>query len=144
MGFTTSLPHPLPHPLRHDPTSPGAWTSRHLTLLDAPRLSLHHFSCSNRVVAPVERALLKVHGGMDPRDVDQVLLVGGSSRIPKVQQILQDLFPGILSRSPSLPPLPFSSPDPPVSLSLSVSHARASHAALESKLRYSYHVSLAG
>jgi len=26
--------------------------------------------------------------------VDQVLLVGGSSRIPKVQQMLQEMFPG--------------------------------------------------
>jgi molecular chaperone DnaK (HSP70) len=30
---------------------------------------------------------------MKPSDIDQVLLVGGSSRIPKVQQILQEMFP---------------------------------------------------
>ena len=42
---------------------------------------------------PVTRALDKVHGGMKASDIDQVLLVGGSSRIPKVQQILQEMFP---------------------------------------------------
>lgn len=47
-----------------------------------------------KLQAPVERALMKVHGGMDPRDVDQVLLVGGSSRVPRVQHILQEMFPG--------------------------------------------------
>ena len=46
-----------------------------------------------RVRLPVTRALDKVHGGMKPSDIDQVLLVGGSSRIPKVQQILQEMFP---------------------------------------------------
>ncbi len=30
---------------------------------------------------------------MKASDIDQVLLVGGSSRIPKVQQILQEMFP---------------------------------------------------
>uniref|UniRef100_A0A7S0MLZ7 Heat shock protein 70 n=1 Tax=Cryptomonas curvata TaxID=233186 RepID=A0A7S0MLZ7_9CRYP len=47
-----------------------------------------------RIKLPVLRALSKVHGGMQIEEVDQVLLVGGSSRIPKVQQILQDMFPG--------------------------------------------------
>jgi len=46
-----------------------------------------------RVRMPVLRALEKVHGGMKAEDIDQVLLVGGSSRIPKVQQILQEMFP---------------------------------------------------
>uniref|UniRef100_A0A7S4P8C8 Uncharacterized protein n=1 Tax=Guillardia theta TaxID=55529 RepID=A0A7S4P8C8_GUITH len=46
-----------------------------------------------RVRLPVMRALEKVHGGMKAEDIDQVLLVGGSSRIPKVQQILQEMFP---------------------------------------------------
>lgn len=32
-------------------------------------------------------------GGMQDSDIDQVLLVGGSSRIPKVQAILQEMFP---------------------------------------------------
>lgn len=45
-----------------------------------------------RVKLPVLRALDKVHGGMKAEDVDQVLLVGGSSRIPKVQDILQSMF----------------------------------------------------
>jgi hypothetical protein len=37
------------------------------------RLSAHVLE---RLVAPVERALLKVHGGMDPRDIDQVRVWG--------------------------------------------------------------------
>lgn len=48
----------------------------------------------DKIRAPVERALGKVQGGMERSDIDQVLLVGGSSRIPKVQNILQDMFPG--------------------------------------------------
>jgi len=31
---------------------------------------------------------------MDKSDVDDVVIVGGSSRIPKVQQLLQDYFKG--------------------------------------------------
>jgi len=46
-----------------------------------------------RIRIPVLRALEKVHGGMKAEDIDQVLLVGGSSRIPKVQTILQEMFP---------------------------------------------------
>jgi len=46
-----------------------------------------------RIRIPVLRALEKVHGGMESKDVDQVLLVGGSSRIPKVQAILGEMFP---------------------------------------------------
>ncbi|GAI45562.1 unnamed protein product, partial [marine sediment metagenome] len=30
--------------------------------------------------------------GLKPADIDEVLLVGGSTRIPKVQQIVQDIF----------------------------------------------------
>ena len=48
----------------------------------------------DKLKAPVDRALDKVHGGMDPRDIDQVLLVGGSSRIPRVQEMLQEWFAG--------------------------------------------------
>ena len=46
-----------------------------------------------RVRIPVLRSLEKVHGGMDISEIDQILLVGGSSRIPKVQAILQEMFP---------------------------------------------------
>uniref|UniRef100_A0A7S0Y1A8 Heat shock protein 70 n=2 Tax=Hemiselmis andersenii TaxID=464988 RepID=A0A7S0Y1A8_HEMAN len=46
-----------------------------------------------RIKIPVLRALEKVHGSMKPGDIDQVLLVGGSSRIPKVQSILGSMFP---------------------------------------------------
>src|SRR5256714_2491627 len=30
--------------------------------------------------------------GLDPKDVDEVILVGGSTRIPKIQQIVKDFF----------------------------------------------------
>ncbi|KAK9740693.1 hypothetical protein RND81_03G054200 [Saponaria officinalis] len=33
-------------------------------------------------------------GGIDKKDVDEVILVGGSTRIPKVQQLLQEFFDG--------------------------------------------------
>mmetsp|Transcript_12024 Transcript_12024/g.28074 ORF Transcript_12024/g.28074 Transcript_12024/m.28074 type:complete len:548 (+) Transcript_12024:71-1714(+) len=46
-----------------------------------------------RVRTPVLRSLEKVHGGMDKSEIDQILLVGGSSRIPRVQSILQEMFP---------------------------------------------------
>mmetsp|Transcript_32779 Transcript_32779/g.82665 ORF Transcript_32779/g.82665 Transcript_32779/m.82665 type:complete len:547 (+) Transcript_32779:67-1707(+) len=46
-----------------------------------------------RVRTPVLRSLEKVHGGMDMSEIDQILLVGGSSRIPRVQTILQEMFP---------------------------------------------------
>jgi len=35
-----------------------------------------------------------VDSKMDKSDVDDVVIVGGSSRIPKVQQLLQDYFKG--------------------------------------------------
>ncbi|MCI44533.1 heat-shock protein, partial [Trifolium medium] len=40
----------------------------------------------------VERCLADAK--MDKSSVDDVVLVGGSSRIPKVQQLLQDFFEG--------------------------------------------------
>ncbi|BAT83036.1 hypothetical protein VIGAN_04013200, partial [Vigna angularis var. angularis] len=45
-----------------------------------------------RCLETVERCL--VDSKMDKSDVDDVVLVGGSSRIPKVQQLLQDYFKG--------------------------------------------------
>ena len=41
-------------------------------------------------IAPVERVL--TYGKIDKNGVDEVVLIGGSSRIPKVQQLLQDFF----------------------------------------------------
>jgi L1 cell adhesion molecule like protein len=41
---------------------------------------------------PVEKVLNDAK--MDKRSVHDVVLVGGSTRIPKVQQLLQDFFNG--------------------------------------------------
>ena len=43
-------------------------------------------------LAPVEKVLKD--GGMDKRQVSEVVLVGGSTRIPKVQQLIQEFFNG--------------------------------------------------
>jgi molecular chaperone DnaK len=43
-----------------------------------------------RTVGPTRQAL--ADAGLDPRKIDEVVLVGGSTRIPKVQQIVKDLF----------------------------------------------------
>src|SRR5690606_26968792 len=43
-----------------------------------------------RTVGPTRQAL--VDAGLDASKIDEVVLVGGSTRIPKVQQIVKDLF----------------------------------------------------
>jgi molecular chaperone DnaK len=43
-----------------------------------------------RTVGPTKQALSDA--GLDPSKIDEVVLVGGSTRIPKVQQIVKDLF----------------------------------------------------
>src|SRR6476620_3151119 len=43
-----------------------------------------------RTVGPTKQAL--ADAGVDPKSIDEVVLVGGSTRIPKVQQIGKDLF----------------------------------------------------
>ena len=43
-----------------------------------------------RTIGPTRQAL--TDAGVDPRKIDEVVLVGGSTRIPKVQQIVKDLF----------------------------------------------------
>jgi molecular chaperone DnaK len=43
-----------------------------------------------RVIPPMQQALKDA--GIQPTDIDEVLLVGGSTRIPKVQQIVRDFF----------------------------------------------------
>jgi len=43
-----------------------------------------------RTVGPTKQAL--TDAGVDPSKIDEVVLVGGSTRIPKVQQIVKDLF----------------------------------------------------
>jgi molecular chaperone DnaK len=43
-----------------------------------------------RTIPPMKQALKDA--GMEPKDIDEVLLVGGSTRIPKIQQIVKDYF----------------------------------------------------
>ncbi len=43
-----------------------------------------------RTIEPVKRALADAN--IEPSQVDEVVLVGGSTRVPKVQQIVKDLF----------------------------------------------------
>jgi molecular chaperone DnaK len=43
-----------------------------------------------RTIGPTKQAL--ADAGVDPRKIDEVVLVGGSTRIPKVQQIVKELF----------------------------------------------------
>jgi molecular chaperone DnaK len=43
-----------------------------------------------RTVGPTKQAL--TDAGINPKDIDEVVLVGGSTRIPKVQQIVKELF----------------------------------------------------
>jgi molecular chaperone DnaK len=43
-----------------------------------------------KTVGPTRQAL--ADAGMDPSKIDEVVLVGGSTRIPKVQQIVKELF----------------------------------------------------
>ena len=45
-----------------------------------------------RTLKPVARVLKDA--GLTKKDVDQVVLVGGSTRVPKVQQLLRDFFEG--------------------------------------------------
>jgi molecular chaperone DnaK len=43
-----------------------------------------------RTVTPTKQAL--ADAGLDPKKIDEVVLVGGSTRIPRVQQIVKELF----------------------------------------------------
>src|SRR5213075_314087 len=43
-----------------------------------------------RTVGPTKQAL--TDAGLDPSKIDEVVLVGGSTRIPKVQAIVKELF----------------------------------------------------
>src|SRR5258708_3767318 len=44
----------------------------------------------NRTMGPVKQAL--TDAGVDPKTIDEVVLVGGSTRIPMVQQLVKDYF----------------------------------------------------
>jgi molecular chaperone DnaK len=43
-----------------------------------------------RTMGPVKRAL--ADAGVDPKRIDEIVLVGGSTRMPKVQQLVRDYF----------------------------------------------------
>ncbi len=43
-----------------------------------------------RTIAPMRQALKDA--GLDPKEIDEVILVGGSTRIPKIQDIVKDFF----------------------------------------------------
>src|SRR5690349_2322498 len=43
-----------------------------------------------RTLPPMQQALKDA--GLDPKSIDEVILVGGSTRIPKIQQIVKDFF----------------------------------------------------
>src|SRR5579872_1347214 len=43
-----------------------------------------------RTMAPVKQAL--ADAGVDPKQIDEVVLVGGSTRMPKVQQLVREFF----------------------------------------------------
>jgi molecular chaperone DnaK len=43
-----------------------------------------------RTIPPMQQALKDA--GLDPKSIDEVILVGGSTRIPKIQQIVKDYF----------------------------------------------------
>ena len=43
-----------------------------------------------RTIPPMQQALKDA--GLDPKSIDEVILVGGSTRIPKIQQVVKDFF----------------------------------------------------
>jgi molecular chaperone DnaK len=43
-----------------------------------------------RTMAPVKQAL--ADAGVEPKDIDEIVLVGGSTRMPKVQQLVREFF----------------------------------------------------
>src|SRR5829696_2076683 len=45
---------------------------------------------AQRTIPPMQQALKDA--GLDPKQIDEVILVGGSTRMPKVQQIVKEFF----------------------------------------------------
>src|SRR5215212_10679929 len=43
-----------------------------------------------RTIPPMEKAL--ADAGLKPSEIDELILVGGSTRIPKIQEIVKDFF----------------------------------------------------
>lgn len=60
---------------------------KNLTRAQFEKLADHLFQ---RTVEPCKKAL--ADAGLQPSDIDEVILVGGSTRIPKVQEIVEKLF----------------------------------------------------
>ena len=46
----------------------------------------------DRTRGPVQQAMKDSH--LSPKDIDEVVLVGGSTRVPKVQQVVKEMFQG--------------------------------------------------
>ena len=46
----------------------------------------------DRCRGPVQQAMKDAH--LTPKDIDEVVLVGGSTRVPKVQQVVKEMFEG--------------------------------------------------
>ena len=64
---------------------------KHLTVkLTRARLEQMVDDILQRSVGPCKQAL--ADAGVTPNDIDEVVLVGGSTRMPKVQQMVRDLF----------------------------------------------------
>jgi molecular chaperone DnaK len=64
---------------------------KHLALkLTRSRLEQLVGDLLDRTMGPVRQCLKDA--GMEPKDIDEVVLVGGSTRIPKVQQMVKDYF----------------------------------------------------
>jgi molecular chaperone DnaK len=64
---------------------------KHLSLkLSRAKLEQITSDLLERTMGPVRQALKDA--GMQPGDVDEVVLVGGSTRIPKVQQLVKEFF----------------------------------------------------
>src|SRR5262249_41247545 len=58
--------------------------------LTRARLAQPVDALAHRQMAPVKQAL--ADAGVDPKRIDEVVLVGGSTRMPKVQQLVRDFF----------------------------------------------------
>jgi len=64
---------------------------KHLTLkLSRAKLESLCTSIFQRLMEPCKKALSDAD--LSPQDIDEVILVGGSTRIPKVQQLVKDFF----------------------------------------------------
>src|SRR3977135_1973414 len=64
---------------------------RHLQMkLSRARLEQLVDDLLQRTMAPVKQAL--ADAGIDPTKIDEVVLVGGSTRMPKVQQLVREFF----------------------------------------------------